>query len=182
MAMTAVNRKHDLWFDTWDTDCDGGITREDLHTLCQQAVDHLGYPSDSAKVRQLVDVYNTFWESLVREADTNRDGIVSRTEFWAAMERQGTDLDEFEQVLRPVAEAEFALIDVDNSGVLSAEEYARWMRLCGLSAEAAEIAGRAMESTANGQITKEEYAASMRQYLTSDDLDSPASQMFGPLQ
>ena len=85
--MTAVNRKHDLWFDTGDTDRDGGIARVEPPAPCRQAVGQLGYASDPAKIRHLVDVYNTFWESLVRQTDVNRDGSVSRAEFWAAMER-----------------------------------------------------------------------------------------------
>ncbi|MFC7643707.1 hypothetical protein ACFQX6_25235 [Streptosporangium lutulentum] len=46
------------------------------------------------------------WESLIRQADTGRDGIVSRAGFWAAMERQSADRDRFEQALRPAAEAD----------------------------------------------------------------------------
>lgn len=91
--MAAVNREHDPCRDMWDTGRDGGIAGADPHTPRQQAVEQLGHMPDVAKVRHLVDVYNTFWESLVRQTDVNRDGSVSRAEFWAAMERQGADLD-----------------------------------------------------------------------------------------
>ena len=57
-----------------------------LHSV-RQAVGQSGCASDPAKIRHLVDVYNTFWESLVRQTDVNRDGSVPRAEFWAAMER-----------------------------------------------------------------------------------------------
>ncbi|PXX71402.1 EF hand domain-containing protein [Nocardia tenerifensis] len=138
-------------FDLLDISGDGYLTRDDYDAFALRLVQAAGEPPGSAKARRVRDGYRALWRSVRAAADTDGDGRVSDTEFadWircgaefsvdimplarAVIDLAGTGDDvlrpsELERILfgcnlsGDEARAEFDRLDLDENGVISADE------------------------------------------------------------
>ncbi|GIH10140.1 hypothetical protein Rhe02_82070 [Rhizocola hellebori] len=174
-------RKLDRAFDQLDVSNNGQLERDDLIGLGSRMILGFGQSPTSAKGKEVLDGFDTFWNRLAADAKIERDDALSPAEFRDAMISAYIKSDAFDVSFRPVAQAVAKLTDIDNDGRLGPAEFRTMQIAFGTSAENIETAFAALDRSGDGQISVEELVEAAREYYTSADPQARGNLLFGPL-
>ncbi|MFF5447140.1 EF-hand domain-containing protein [Streptomyces sp. NPDC012888] len=172
-------RKFNRFFDLLDTDGNGYIEPEDWARTAQKFSSGFGHAEGSAQAKALHQAYQQVHHNIVSAMDTDGDGRVSRKEFRDGLHRHVADLGLLDKTFRHALDAEFDTADINGDGVLQGEEIDRIWKVWGMSAEDAKTAMEQMDRDGDGRISRDEYYATWREYLASEDPDAPGSWLLG---
>eukprot|EP00026_Physarum_polycephalum_P017296 Phypoly_transcript_18472.p1 GENE.Phypoly_transcript_18472~~Phypoly_transcript_18472.p1 ORF type:complete len:202 (+),score=49.84 Phypoly_transcript_18472:34-606(+) len=112
------------YFELLDADKSGFIDLGDLANATDMYSKVLRKPADSADVKGAVAVYRKFFELLIKDFDTNKDGKVSKEELLSGVEKHfiGKKASELPAWWKEQVTAAFNFFDIDKDGSLSLEE------------------------------------------------------------
>ncbi|MFI8825176.1 EF-hand domain-containing protein [Streptomyces sp. NPDC053431] len=178
MTTDLLRRKFQHRFDLLDTDRDGYIAEEDFAALAEQLVAAVGEPADGPKVRALRASKAHYWTSLSRLVPTDESGRISREAFVAGL-AQSPDPKQVSAMVRPSVEADLALADTDDDGVVDVSEFTRLYRSLGVpESEAAEIF-RILDRDDDGELDLDEWLTAAMEFFTSTDPEAPGNRILG---
>jgi Ca2+-binding EF-hand superfamily protein len=181
--LTDVQRsKLDRRFELLDADGDGFITAADYDLAAAHVCEAFDFASGSPQHERIHVIYLRLWVALSRKTDSDGSGRITRSQFvQSCAESIVEPARGYDRVIRPVAQTIFDLIDDDESGTLEVEELANWANAYGVCADDAERAFRALDRNGDGVLDLDEVQQALKEFYTSDDLDAPGNQIFGPL-
>ena len=173
-------RKLTRFFNVLDRDGDGTITSADPEMVI----------TNLASIRKLspgMPKYDTFragflayWDDLMKRSDANDDGVVTLDEWLAYHEQMLADEQKFEYTVAFSAGIMFALMDVDDDGKITLEEYGEWMKAWGMNAESlsADIFAK-LDRNGDGTLSQSEVLALTHEFYYSEDPDAPGNWAMG---
>lgn len=182
-AMTTfLDRKIDVCFGHADQNGDGVLEQADTLATAARIIAYLGESFSSPKALALLVAIETFWGNISEAMDANHDGKVTRLE-WREGMRQGfaDDSTKFDEGLRPLAEAVFAICDRDNDGKVGPAEFAGFQKAFGTSPENSRIAFEKLDRDGNGFLEVEELLKAWREYYTSTDPEALGNWLYGDI-
>lgn len=97
--------KLDRAFDQLDVNNNGQLERDDLVGLGSRMILGFGQSPTSAKGKEVLDGFDTFWNRLAADANVDRDDALSPAEFRDAMISAYIEGNAFDVSFRPVAQA-----------------------------------------------------------------------------
>jgi Ca2+-binding EF-hand superfamily protein len=161
-------------FDFFDLDGDGSITEADGKMKFRRSLTELSVSPDSDRAHRLRKLTAAAWEHVSR-LDTDEDGAITREEYltWAC---GGPSLDpsrspeELFAMARSGLEAEFALADEDEDGVLSRSEFIRLLAAFGFVESYAVAAFAALDLNDSESISQDEYFRVWHEYFSGADI------------
>ncbi|KPC64376.1 EF-hand domain-containing protein [Streptomyces chattanoogensis] len=174
-------RKFDRFFNLLDTDGNGFIEAQDWPRAAEELARGFGHAERSPRAIALRETYEQVHRNICSSMDADGDGRVSRQEFHDGLHRHVADPALLDRTFRPAVDAEFDTADTDGDGVLDGAEIQRVWDLWGMTAEDAKTAMKHMDRDGDGRISRDEYYATWREYLLSEDPDAPGSWMLGQL-
>lgn len=180
MLSRLQNRKLTRAFDVYDHDGDGMLTESDFRRTVEELATVFEYAAGSAKHLEIESVYMKRWQRLQAEADRNKDGAVSLTEFLAFHERAFQDTEAFSDVILGVAKWHMSVADEDGNGILDESEVVKGAIAIGLTESDAREAFHRMDQDGDGRITRDEFLQRASEFYLSDDPDAPGNWLFGP--
>ncbi|MFJ9520580.1 EF-hand domain-containing protein [Kitasatospora sp. NPDC101801] len=175
----ALDRKIDLCFGQVDLDRNGLVDASDVLGLAARTIAASGEDFDSPKAVAMLTAAQAWWRALVADLDTNRDRKIQRHEYRAGMRLLAEAPGAFDDVLRPMALAVFALMDRNGDGVISAAEFWDFQRAFGSSEAAARFAFEKLDTDRNGVLSEAEVLSAFRGFYTSTDPDQVGNHLFG---
>lgn len=172
-AIVSAERTGNI-FDLFDLDGDGAITKADGTVKFHRLLTELSVPPYSDRANRLRKLAAAAWEHLSR-LDTDEDGAITRKEYltWAC---DGPSLDpnrspeELFAMARSGLEAEFALADEDEDGVLSRSEFIRLLAAFGFVESYAVAAFAALDLNDSESISQDEYFRVWHEYFSGADI------------
>jgi Ca2+-binding EF-hand superfamily protein len=173
-------RKLTNLFNIHDLNHDGALERSDYDEYIRRLAGKRGVAPGSPKYDALSAQFLRFWDMLQQIADQNQDKRVTLREWFACFERLMSSPSAAEE-MQPIGDAVFAMLDRNNDGVVTLEEY-RWLYSSGgLDPSLAADSFRHLDTDHDSRITTAELSSRLFEFLSSDDPRSPGTWLFGPV-
>ncbi|MGW3114772.1 EF-hand domain-containing protein [Streptomyces sp. NPDC001091] len=100
-----LDRKFDMCFGHADQNNDGVVDAADILTFAARVIAAFGEPFDSPKATGMLRACQNWWEGMVAELDTDKDGKIDPQEYRVGMRRIVGSPSAFDAASRPVAVA-----------------------------------------------------------------------------
>ncbi len=181
MLTELQTRKLPNLFAIHDLNRDGVLEQADFHEYTRRIASSRGWTPESPEYQQLLSRFLTFWKGLEAVADASRDQRVTINEWLAYWDRILTAEGKFDELVEPIAELIFSLLDHNGDGVISADEYALMYSAGGLDPRTAAVAFASLDLDHDGRLTVDEMWTLVRQYFQSNDPSEPGNSFFGPV-
>ncbi|EWC61063.1 calcium binding protein [Actinokineospora spheciospongiae] len=177
-----LDRKLDICFGHGDQNGNGVLEPADALALAARTVAALGEPFGSPKAIALFSAFDTFWQHLSRELDSNNDGKVTPLEWRTGLKRAFSGEDgNFEEGFRPLAQALFDLCDKSGDGKVQPGEFAAYHRAFGTSSANVRIAFEKLDRNGDGYLTVDELVQAWKEYYTSTDPEARGNWLYGDI-
>lgn len=180
MSSAMTDQKFSLLFYWFDQDRDGQLTQQDLQATAKVFA-QVATDEDHTNVTAIHAAFEQWWQLLLKHADADGDGRVSRAEFVTAMD-DVTAPAHFESAVMAIADAVMRAADTSGDGVLSREEYVAMYRALGVSEEHSGPAFGMLDLDGNGVISHDEYRTAIVDFYLSTDPEAPGNYLLGPLR
>ncbi|HEY1179114.1 MAG TPA: EF-hand domain-containing protein [Phytomonospora sp.] len=168
-------------FDLVDTDGNGEVTARDMTALGERVIAAFGGAATPAKTEVVRSGFTAYWSGLAAPMGGG-DGPFTREQFTDGLTKAvGRSEQGFDSLLRPLAEAIFALCDTDDSGVISLAEFQRAESAMGVPTADSERIFRLIDANGDGDIDSGELVAAVADFYRNPSADSPMSDFFGSL-
>jgi Ca2+-binding EF-hand superfamily protein len=179
-TMSLLERKYVKRFEMLDADGSGVVDRTDFEMLAQRLIDGLGVTPGSPKADRVHNGYLELCDSLMRIADEDGNGEITRTEFVMAMTRMAGDRAGFKRVIEPLARLNLSLCDADGDGNLNELEFASLLRMFNATTmdDASRIFHR-LDTSGDGFLSLEEILDALCDFYVSTDPQAPGNSLFG---
>ncbi|GII94330.1 EF-hand domain-containing protein [Sinosporangium siamense] len=178
-----LDRKLTRRFDTFDSDGDGFIAREDFELSVARLGREFGLEPETPPLRRLTELSLGLWAHLSTVADADADGRITVREYKKAFADGLLETpDSFDDGYLPFLEAIMAIADEDGDGRLSEDEQVRWTgALMGMPETDAKEVFRRLDHDGNGHITTDDLLEAIREFYFDDHPGSTGSWLLGPL-
>jgi hypothetical protein len=144
-----------------------------------------GENPDSPAVKDLTDQLRALWDRFSELTDLDDEGRIDRNA-WATLSEKlvarlmAVGPDE-EWPLDPYIRGLFQVIDGDDDGRITKDEYGAWLASLGLAEDTdLDSAFAGFDENGNGTLSWEEFSQCSRQYWTETDPSLPGSRWLGP--
>ncbi|WP_018350436.1 EF-hand domain-containing protein [Longispora albida] len=176
-----LERKWALSFAQLDANRDGFADESDARTLGRLVADSYGHPEGSPGAGRVLDAFQNLWAAIAAGMDTDGDGRVTAEEFVAGMRtvlalESGYDT-HFQAAVDPVLD----LADSDGDGVVTLGEWRLFQQAYGTSPADADAIFELLDVNGDGELSRAELAAALRDFYTSSDPDRPGNHIYGRL-
>lgn len=171
-----LRRKYEHRFDLLDTDHDGYIEEADFTELGNRLLRGLGEPTTSAKGRAIRESKAYYWLSVKRIVGS--DGRVSKEDFVNAL-AGARDPRLISDMVRPSIQADLALADRNDDGVVDIEEFTTLYQAIGIPGPDAQRNFHLLDRDGDGALTLDEWLTAAVEYFTSTDAAAPGNQILG---
>lgn len=180
MALSELQkRKLKVEFQSYDLDGDGTITQDDSEGLLTQIARVTGVKSGASEYEQLKSEYQKHWDELKKIADTDGNGEVSLDEWYSYSESIINDQNQFDQYVIASTNRLVELVDTDNDGRLTLEDYKRFFTAYGLGASEEEAIFTKLDANGDGFVTRDEVTELVREFYLSQDENAPGNWILG---
>ncbi|MFD6160045.1 EF-hand domain-containing protein [Nocardia sp. NPDC060256] len=179
MADSAKNQKFNTLFDWFDQGQDGYLSESDFH---QMAILFTALPGGDApeNAKALHDAFDKWWSLLLAGGDSDGDGKLDRQEFITVMQSSVTTPENFETAVLAIADAFMRIVDTNNDGTLSFDEYVRMYDSLGVDPAHSSDAFRRLDRDGDGSLSYDEFRTAITEFYLSDDENAPGNWLLGP--
>ncbi|MEV7282132.1 EF-hand domain-containing protein [Streptomyces sp. NPDC093111] len=174
-----LDRKFDMCFGHADQNKDGVVDAADILTFAARVITAVGEPFDSPKATEMLRVCQNWWEGMVSELDTDKDGKIDPQEYRVGMRRIVGSPAAFDAASRPVATAIWKLCDRDDDGEVTAAEFSAVQLAFGTTPENARLGFEKLDLDKDGTLSVEELMIAFRDFYTSTDVNDNGNWLFG---
>lgn len=161
-----------------DTDKSGSVDRNDFSLTAAKIAKKRGYNPGDVTYELIKEMLSKVWEGLVKDADTDGDGVVNIEEWvqlWDAFAKNPAGAKEWQKLL---SKCLFQLADAANDGSVDADEFAGVCENFGLDKNDSVEAFKKMAG-GKASIGWEEYEKLITEYFVTDDVNAPGNYIFG---
>jgi len=171
MAGDVVRRKLTHLFKALDADGSNVLERRDFELIATRWAEHNDWPLDSEQSQSIHAFLMGWWEIFEGYCDANADGRLTLDEFIEGWGGRAAEL-------HVGAEVVFDAFDTDRSGMISVEEYRRFLLIYGMDASHADEDFARLDSDSDGALSRDEFSEIMVQFVFSDDPDARGNLLF----
>jgi Ca2+-binding EF-hand superfamily protein len=147
-------------FDALDTNSNGYLEADDFDRLGRRIIQALDVPDSSPKAQTLHASCRRYWQGLVSTLDRHNDGRLTYEEY-----AQFHEPAEFEESVRPYAEALTAICDRDDDGFVQHADFVRGMRAVGFPEDRIEALFQAFDPQGTGQVSTSEWRTAIEEFF-----------------
>ncbi|MCA9719363.1 MAG: hypothetical protein H6713_39800 [Myxococcales bacterium] len=175
-------RKLKHLFNFVDTNNDGVLTVHDTELVADAIAALRGLKPGDDGYDNFRAGFMYYWADVREASDLNKDGVVTIDEWVTYHNEMLADPERYDATAQTSANLMFALVDVDDDGVITLDQYCGWLGAWGLTdpSALAEVK-RHLDPEGKGTLTLDEVLAYTREYFYSDDPGSPGNWSMGPL-
>lgn len=179
-----LERKLARRFRTYDLDNDGFIQREDFDIGITRLGAAFNHSQHSPALNRLRTLSMNLWTHLARVTGTDANGRISEAEYRSAFAAGMLESPEsFKQGYRPYLDALMEVIDTDQDGQISRDEYVRWTgALMNLAEPDAREAFGRLDTDGDGLIGRTQLLDAIQAYYFDDSPGSIGTWLLGPLE
>jgi len=174
-------RKLERLFAVMDIDSDGVLTDADAETFVESLATLRELDRSSSKFETFRDGFLVYWNDFVRQADLDGDRKVTPEEWLVYHDEMLEDETRFQATTIVSASMMFMVMDANQDGRISLEEYGQWMRAWGMGDESvnAEIFAK-LDRNGDGHLSNQEVVEMTTEFYYSEDPDAPGNWAMGP--
>ncbi|MEU3956811.1 EF-hand domain-containing protein [Streptomyces achromogenes] len=172
MPTTEANDRVQLVFSLFDADGNGVLEADDFELMGTRVVEAVPEAGDSAKTR-LLDAFRRYWETLVRELDTDGDGRVSPEEFTAIV----LDPQRFDATVDEFADALATIGDPDGDGFVERAHFTALMTAIGFRRANIDALFDAFEPVGGDRVAVTTWADGIRDYYRPEKAGIPGDHL-----
>lgn len=165
-------------FNLHDTDNDGVMRKEDFDVVAHNLAQARGVEADSGEEAELHARFAAAWDRMAGMADS--DGGITLDGWFAFWEHVLSTDGMYDQVISPIGDFVFYLLDQDDSGRVGSDEYMTFYDVMGLDTASAEEAFSKLDQDGDGSLSRSEISDMLEQYFCSADPSAPGNWFFGP--
>lgn len=174
-------RKLTRFFRIFDRDGDGTLTPEDPKTVVQNLAKLRGFRQGTPHYDSFESGFMAYWNDLMQRSDANDDGVVTLQEWLDYHDWMLADETRFEFTIAFSAGVMFALMDVDEDGTISLQEYGQWLQAWGIGdGEITPDLFAKLDRNGDGILSQKEVLDMIHEFYYSDDPDAPGNWSMGP--
>ena len=169
-------------FHIYDFDSSGVITADKAERVLRNLADIRKLPFGGPKFEAFRDGFLLYWQDLMTSIDINQDGQITLAEWLHYHDHLLQDEEKFKQTVLASSKFMFKLIDANEDGKISLDEYRLWMIGFGLRDKdiVADVFTR-LDLNGDGLLSASEMMMLITDYYYSDDPNTPGSWMMGPI-
>jgi Ca2+-binding EF-hand superfamily protein len=170
------------YFNVLDYNDDGVLEKQDFINIADRLAEMRDYEEGSSRYTAVRQEILRMWTNA--RALSGKEGKAQITlDDWLAHEQKVLDSNVLiHSYVQGIARAIFDILDEDNDGVISKEEYLKFFRSFHGNVEDAEIAFRKLDEEGEGYLTRKSFLEAVTEFHLSDDPDARGNWLFGPYQ
>lgn len=174
-------RKLTRFFRIFDRDGDGSLTIGDPQKVVHNLAKIRDLRPGTPHYESFHSGFMAYWEDLMNRSDADGDGAVTLQEWLDYHEEMLADEARFEYTVAFSAGVMFALMDVDENGTISLEEYGQWLQAWGIADDelTPEVFAR-LDRNGDGTLSQNEVLDMTREFYYSEDPEAPGNWCMGP--
>ncbi|MFF5437741.1 EF-hand domain-containing protein [Streptomyces achromogenes] len=172
MPTTEANDRVQLVFSLFDADGNGVLEADDFELMGTRVVAAVPEAGDSAKSRML-DAFRRYWQTLVRELDTDGDGRVSPEEFTAIV----LDPQRFDATVDEFADALATIGDPDGDGFVERAHFTALMTAIGFQLPNIDALFDAFGPAGGDRVPVTTWADGIRDYYRPEKAGIPGDHL-----
>jgi Ca2+-binding EF-hand superfamily protein len=182
MLTDLQKRKLKRFFNVWDANRDGVITKEDPAQVAQNLARLRGLKPGSPEHEAFYAGFMLYQEGFLQAVDVDESGHVTLEEWLAFHEAMLQDEQQFEATVLMVSEVMFELMDQDGDGKITLEEYGSWMRAMRIAElDITEEVFQKLDLNEDGTLSKQELLQLIREFFYSDDPEARGNWALGAI-
>lgn len=166
-------------FSFYDANNNGVLDMGDIDGICDHFAKEFNWTRGSEPDMLFRSTFTTHWRILMHLADANADGVVTQQEFLNHYEKAIGDDRGFYKYIKPFFDDIFPVIDSDNDGMLSKQDYMALFRSFRNSPAEAEYAFQKMDLNGDGEISHYELYTMFYNYHMTDDRNHASNFFYG---
>ncbi|MDI1463238.1 hypothetical protein QEZ54_19845 [Catellatospora sp. KI3] len=176
-----LEARYSILFELLDAERNGSLTAQDMTALATRVVTAFEATASPAKTAAVYTAFAAYWDGLAAHLGGG-DGPFNRAQFIQALQKAIGDSETgFTQLIRPIADTLFTLIDTDDNGEMSLAEFRQAQVAMGVDSADSERAFARIDLDGNGRIDRDELVAAVADFYRNPSSDSPMSEFFGAL-
>ena len=169
------NKKFQRAMEVRDIDRNGFIERSDFQKMEQRYRDLPGV--SEKKIKALAETITGMCDRVGLTGDTQKMSYEAFKEKWLSAKSQL----EKEGKLHTVGPKMFDVIDINENGAITLDEWTLHYKCYGIDTAHAPASFEAIDTNRNGKITRDEFAAYYDEFFHSADDKLNSSILYGPL-
>lgn len=166
-------------FAVLDADHNNQLERSDYTGVVSNLARIHGWAQGSPQYAKAEGLYLTIWDKLKTLADQDGDGKVTLDEFLEFHALMLSTPEMYEQITVETVELLFGAFDRDRDGQLSRDDFRDFFDAYGIRDKAADEAFQKLDTSGDGQISKEEALQRVQEYYFSNDPAAAGNWLFG---
>ncbi|MEM9450156.1 MAG: calcium-binding protein [Cyanobacteria bacterium P01_E01_bin.6] len=180
MLTDLQTRKLVKFFSMYDADYKGHINCSDFENIAKKLAKRRNWSLRSPRYITLSNQFTYDWKCLKRDADKGHDKQVSLEEWLTYYDGVLGDPDAYQKSAQQLMDLVFDAFDDDDDGKICAEEWGEFLSVFNVSPVYAPLVFPGLDADNSGFLCKDEVKAAFHEFFYSNDVNSPANQMFGP--
>lgn len=180
MLTDLQRKKLTRYFRVYDVDDDGRVGPLDFERITENVRILNGFKDGSVEHKDLRSAFLERWEALRSVADTDHDGTVDLSEWLDYWEGVVSQDDRYEAQVAVVTDRLFENFDLDEDGVIGADEFCDFYAVYGLHSALARQVFLDIDLDGDGCISRDEFMEMARQFYRGNDPEAPGNRLFGP--
>lgn len=170
------------YFNVLDYNGDGVLEKQDFVDVADRLAKMRGYEDGSSKHTAVRQEILRMWTNA--RALSGKEGQTEITlEDWLAHEEKVLDSNVLiHSYVQGIARAIFDILDADNDGVISKDEYLTFFRSFRGDEEDAEQAFQTLDQEDEGYLTRKQFLEAVTEFHLSDDPEARGNWLFGSYQ
>jgi Ca2+-binding EF-hand superfamily protein len=156
------------------------MERVDCELVVSATTQAMGYALGSPEYQAYYNDYMAGWDALLQLGDSDGDQRLTQAEFLVAYAKLMAQPEEFDAVMMGTVKTIVTLWDSNKDGKVSAEEYQAYMVAFHTTEAEASDAFRRLDLNGDGYLSQEELFQNFKDYVFSDDPETPGNWFLGP--
>lgn len=169
------------WFEIYDADGDGVITKKDFAQFVMTTAANLAIKPGAPEYRQLQGHEMAFFHKIRAICGMENDGHLTPDQWLAAMDQFLNRRGEYESIIEPALAYWLRFLDWDQNGRMSRERYIQHQMSLGSAHDAAESAFHRLDVNGSGYLSVDAIMKNWRDFFYSEDPKAPGNGILGPL-
>lgn len=167
-------QKMTTYFKRIDFDHDGSVTRADFEGMAKRFCEKLDAAKGKALTAQLLTICDTFLSGIGAGAS------IKEAEFVTSMKKLVEDPGMKAKLEAPLP-LFFHVIDTNNDGLISKEEYGVFFNILGLADGLSDTAFIAIDTDKDGNLSEQEFVTAGSDFFLNKSGNHPSDIFWGPL-
>ncbi|NET64144.1 MAG: hypothetical protein F6K63_06905 [Moorea sp. SIO1G6] len=177
MLTELQQKKLTTLFNNIDADSGGTLNQDDFHLILNKLASSRGLKPNSWQYAYLRSILVSMWNNLSL-ADQNSDAEITLEE-WFKYYDNLIHSDAYEPLIQLQCDVFFALLDQDDNGEISQQEYVDLVSAYGVDPSWARENFGHLDLNSDGHISQEELFTLMDEFFRSDNPKSPGNYFWG---